>query len=160
MIKIAVVGRRKAGKTTLVEMIVRRLSGRFKIFTLKRAGELDLDVKGKDTWRMYSSGSVGVLAVSPSETFLRVREVLSLRDALDLVERLAQPDVVLIEGFKREVREMEDVIRIIIARSGEELDDLTSAVGRADLVVGEGELERAVEFVERLLEAKPGFCIS
>jgi len=155
MIKVAVVGRRKSGKTTLIEMISKRLSERFRIFALKRAGELDLDVEGKDTWRIYNSGSAGVLAVSPSETFLRIREVLSLRDALNLVEKLVRPDLVLIEGFKREVGEMKDIIRIIIARSREELEDLVSIVGRADLVIGEEELERGVEFVEELLEAKP-----
>jgi molybdopterin-guanine dinucleotide biosynthesis protein B len=98
---VSIVGHSGAGKTTLVEKLVREFTSRgLRIATIKHAHhKVELDTPGKDSYRYKEAGAV--------------MSVLLTRDALQLVadakeqrepEQLAQrflgdADLVLAEGF-------------------------------------------------------------
>jgi len=71
MFIVAVVGSKKSGKTTAVEILVRGLTKRgYKVATVKHIPETDLtiDTKGKDTWRHAKAGARTVISVSTQRT--------------------------------------------------------------------------------------------
>ena len=90
-----------AGKTTLIEELIRRLSGQgLRVGTIKHdAHGLDVDRAGKDTDRFFKAGA-DVLIRGPGESFLRSHR----RDdaPLDQVLRAFGPhvDLILVEGHK------------------------------------------------------------
>ncbi len=100
-----VVGYKNAGKTGLMERLVTEITGRgFTVSTLKHAHHVfDVDQPGKDSHRHRTAGAHQVLLAS------RVRWALmtELREndeppLADLLDRLDQVDLVLVEGYKRD----------------------------------------------------------
>lgn len=90
-----------AGKTTLIEELVRRLSKQgLRVGVIKHdAHGLDIDHEGKDTDRFFKAGAE-VLIRSQNETFLRAHRRDDL--PLDHVLRMFGPhvDLILVEGHK------------------------------------------------------------
>jgi molybdopterin-guanine dinucleotide biosynthesis protein B len=106
MRSFGIVGRKNSGKTHLVTRMLRLASVRgLRVSTVKHAHHaFDVDVPGKDSWRHREAGAHEVLVASAARWAL----MHELRDApeprLDeLLARLAPCDLVLVEGFKREV---------------------------------------------------------
>ncbi len=98
---ISVVGHSGAGKTTLVEKLIRELTGQgVKVATIKHAHhKVVLDTPGKDSFRYKEAGAV--------MSMLLTRDVLQLiadakaeREPEQLAQRfLGEADLVLAEGF-------------------------------------------------------------
>jgi molybdopterin-guanine dinucleotide biosynthesis protein B len=102
---IGLAGWSGAGKTTLLDRLIPALIARgLRVSTLKHAHhEFDVDRPGTDTWLHRQAGANEVLAASAGGWAL----LHELRDDAEpplpaLLARMAQVDVVLIEGFKRE----------------------------------------------------------
>jgi molybdopterin-guanine dinucleotide biosynthesis protein MobB len=100
-----VTGWKNSGKTTLVEALVRDITGRgFRVSTVKHAHHaFDLDQPGKDSFRHRHAGAGQVLIASRARWAL----LTELRDAeepsLDrLLAALDPVDLVLVEGYKRD----------------------------------------------------------
>ncbi|MEX0283033.1 MAG: molybdopterin-guanine dinucleotide biosynthesis protein B [Paracoccaceae bacterium] len=100
-----VVGWKNAGKTGLMERLVRDITGRgFTVSTVKHAHHsFDVDQPGKDSHRHREAGASEVLLASRH----RIALMQELRDAdepplADLLARLSPVDLVLIEGYKRD----------------------------------------------------------
>ena len=98
-----IAGFKDSGKTTLVVDLVRELAGRgLRVATVKHAHhEFDIDQPGKDSYRHREAGAEEVIVAS-AKRWAHIRE-LTDRDEppLDeLVGRLGDIDVVLIEGYK------------------------------------------------------------
>ena len=100
---ISIVGRSNAGKTTLLEKLIRELSGRGRrVGTVKHHfhGPVEVDVPGKDSWRHRQAGAVAV-ALASREAFFVVRETPEELPLEAIVHRaLTGVDLVLTEGFK------------------------------------------------------------
>jgi molybdopterin-guanine dinucleotide biosynthesis protein MobB len=101
-----VVGWKNAGKTGLMERLVAEFTRRgLRVSTLKHAHHtFDVDQPGKDSHRHRTAGAQEVLLVSSE----RVALMQELRGApepslQDLLSRLSPVDLVLIEGFKRDM---------------------------------------------------------
>ncbi|MEL6838117.1 MAG: molybdopterin-guanine dinucleotide biosynthesis protein B [Pseudomonadota bacterium] len=101
-----IVGYKNAGKTGLMERLVTEITGRgFTVSTLKHAHHVfDVDQPGKDSHRHRTAGAHQVLLAS------RVRWALmtELREndeppLADLLARLDPVDLVLVEGYKRDM---------------------------------------------------------
>jgi molybdopterin-guanine dinucleotide biosynthesis adapter protein len=102
---IGVVGFKNAGKTTLIEKLVRDLTATgYRISTVKHAHHsFDIDVEGKDSFRHRNAGASDVVVVSHERLALmrefRGGKLPSLRKILDLIDPC---DLVIVEGYKRD----------------------------------------------------------
>lgn len=98
-----VVGWKNAGKTTLVEQLVREIVGRgYTVSTVKHAHHaFDVDKEGKDSWRHRMAGASQVLVGSRDRWALMSELRGAPEPPLDqLIARLDPVDLLLIEGFK------------------------------------------------------------
>ncbi len=101
---LSIVGKSKAGKTTLLERLLSELKGRgYRLATIKHIPQgFELDEPGKDSWRLAQAGSDAVLMSSPQKVALIKRTEHDL--SLDELSRLigVDFDLILTEGFRGE----------------------------------------------------------
>ncbi len=95
---VSVVGRSGSGKTSLIEKLVPLLKKQgLRVAVIKHAkGGFELDVKGKDSYRIFAAGA-DVAILSP-EKFALIRRVES-DELYNYVGYLDGYDVILTEGF-------------------------------------------------------------
>jgi molybdopterin-guanine dinucleotide biosynthesis protein B len=102
---VAIVGKKKSGKTTLIERLVAELVRRGRrVGTIKHGHHFDLDTEGTDSWRHRAAGSVrtvlagpdgyAVVGAWPDDRPLGPRELAG--------RLLPDVDLVVVEGFKAE----------------------------------------------------------
>ncbi|MSR36296.1 MAG: molybdopterin-guanine dinucleotide biosynthesis protein B [Gemmatimonadetes bacterium] len=102
---VAVVGKKKSGKTTLVEGLVAELVRRGRrVGTIKHGHDFDLDTEGTDSWRHRAAGSERTVLAGPEGCAViggwpDARAVGPLELA---VRHLSDLDLVVVEGFKAE----------------------------------------------------------
>lgn len=98
-----IVGWKDAGKTTLVERLVRELTGRgFTVSTVKHAHHnAQVDHKGRDSYRHREAGATETALVTPNRWALMHENRGEPEIELEaMLEHLTRVDLVLIEGFK------------------------------------------------------------
>jgi molybdopterin-guanine dinucleotide biosynthesis adapter protein len=98
---ISIIGKKDAGKTTLVVALATELRRKLRVMTLKHGTHAaDMDQQGKDTWRHWNEGKAErVLLEAPGERVLFER-TNSEGDPIALARRyLDGADIVLAEGF-------------------------------------------------------------
>jgi molybdopterin-guanine dinucleotide biosynthesis adapter protein len=121
---ISIVGKSGVGKTTLIEKLLAQFNARnVRVVVVKHhAHTSPVDVPGKDTFRFAEAGASVVIVSSPAEIarFERVPHELTLAE---IAARVDDADLILTEGFKREVAPKLEVVR---AELGAEL------IARAD----------------------------
>jgi molybdopterin-guanine dinucleotide biosynthesis protein B len=101
---LGVTGWKNSGKTTLVEALVRELTGRgWKVATVKHAHhDFDIDREGTDSFRHRKAGAGEVAIVSGRRWALMHELGGEAEPSLDdILARLAPCDLVLVEGYKR-----------------------------------------------------------
>lgn len=167
---VAVVGGKAAGKTTLVEAILRALSeAGVRAAAVKHTHEAspEVDRPGTDSWRMAAAGASTVVLASPNMTAVFGRAGVDLDGALSVV-RCVDPDarVVVIEGFKSQAIPREDVVKVVIEgdrRIEETLGSARGEVWRVRAARGEGgaprfESQQVREIARRILHSlgRPG----
>jgi molybdopterin-guanine dinucleotide biosynthesis protein B len=109
-----IVGRRNSGKTHLVTRLVRLGTARgLRVSTIKHAHHaFDVDTPGKDSYEHRAAGAHEVLVASAARWALMHEHRGAEEPSLpELLARLAPCDLVLVEGFKREVRQRLEVYR-------------------------------------------------
>ena len=112
---IGITGKKNSGKTTVVEGLVRELTGRgLKVCTIKHHyhDTLDIDIKGTDSYRHYEAGAAGVIIASTDKTgyFERVEGDNGALESL-IGKFPADTSLVLMEGYHKF-----DVPRIEVSR--------------------------------------------
>lgn len=110
---VCIVGRSGAGKTTVVEGLVRIFRGwGLRVGTIKHDphGEMRWDQPGKDTWRHREAGAERVLGLTPDWLWLscRLERPLALSELLQAFQGL---DIVLAEGLKTAEAPKVEVLR-------------------------------------------------
>jgi len=113
---ISVVGNSSAGKTTLIERLLRELSGRnYTVAAVKHCPHgFDLDVEGKDSWRFTQAGARGVFLTSPSRVGL-IEDKEPVPGLKSIAEHYFPSfDIVFGEGFSEE----KEVAKIVVLRKG------------------------------------------
>ena len=98
---ISIVGHSGAGKTTLVEKLIRELCARgLKVATIKHAHhKVVLDTPGKDSYRYKEAGAVMSMLVTTTQLQVVV-DATERREPVQLAQRfLGEADMVLAEGF-------------------------------------------------------------
>jgi molybdopterin-guanine dinucleotide biosynthesis protein B len=109
---IGVAGYKNAGKTTLVERLVRHLTSQgYRVSTVKHAHHsFDIDHEGRDSFRHRKAGAAEVAVISKERTAiiheLRGAEPPSLDDVL---ATLKPCDLVIVEGYKRDAHDKIEV---------------------------------------------------
>jgi molybdopterin-guanine dinucleotide biosynthesis protein MobB len=98
---ISIIGKKDAGKTSLVVALATELRRKHRVMTLKHGTHAaDLDQRGKDTWRHWHEGKAErVLLESPGARVL-FEHTDHQADPVTLARRyLDGADIVLAEGF-------------------------------------------------------------
>jgi len=102
---MGIVGFKNAGKTTLVERLVRRLTGLgYRISTIKHAHHgFDIDQEGRDSWRHREAGASEVAIVSSARWAL-VHELRGAGEPSlgEIAAKLEPADLIITEGYKWE----------------------------------------------------------
>ena len=112
---IAFIGYQNAGKTTLVEKVISRLSQRgLRVGSIKHHGHkgFDIDQPGKDSWRHAQAGSRHVGLISPNR-YAEYADTRSEVSVEDLLGHYTDVDVVVVEGYKTA-----GLRNIVVTRSG------------------------------------------
>ncbi len=163
---VAVVGFKGAGKTRLIENLVRCLSSKgYRVGTLKHSTpHHPLDTPGKDTWRHREAGAEASAVIADGRAAIFIDRPLSLAEALDTLGPL---DLVVLEGFKSvgyiprilvvkaldEVKELSNGLEIAIV-SQNSLEELDVEV----LTLGFNDVEKLASIVEeKAIPLLPGF---
>ncbi len=98
---ISIIGKKDAGKTTLIVALATEMRRKLRVMTLKHGTHAaDMDQRGKDTWRHWNEGKAErVLLEAPGERVLFERTDRD-GDPIALARRyLDGADIVLAEGF-------------------------------------------------------------
>lgn len=101
---LGIVGRKHAGKTTLVVRLSAELTRRgHRVMTLKHGSHtFNIDPSTTDTYRHYHEGGAERVAMVSPDKFALVERWAEERTPEQIVaEHLADADIVLCEGFKR-----------------------------------------------------------
>ncbi|QOZ32396.1 molybdopterin-guanine dinucleotide biosynthesis protein B [Bradyrhizobium sp. CCBAU 53421] len=111
---IGLAGWSGAGKTTLLSRVIPHLLGRgLRVSVIKHAHhEFDVDVPGKDSWVHRQAGATEVL-VSSTRRWALMHELRGAGEPRlpELLAKMAQVDLVVVEGFKREALNKIEVYR-------------------------------------------------
>jgi len=125
---LAVLGHKNSGKTTVAEHIVSTLVKRgFKVAVAKHIGKkgFSMDSEGKDTWRYSVAGANPVIAISNSETTVKLK--IGEDDiSLDWMLRASAEngaDVLVMEGFSFLILKDKRVGKIICVRNVKEYNE-------------------------------------
>lgn len=90
------------GKTTLISAVIERLTGMgLRVGAIKHdAHRIELDTKGKDSWRLRQAGASETLLIGANQmAWMGSNESApDLRELLPLVQN--RVDIVLVEGFR------------------------------------------------------------
>ncbi|MBI3925188.1 MAG: molybdopterin-guanine dinucleotide biosynthesis protein B [Armatimonadetes bacterium] len=115
---VGIVGRSGAGKTTLIEGLLRELTGRgYAVATLKHTHHrLELDRPGSDTDRHLGAGAACAWLSGPGGVSSRERPPLELDLAGCLARACHGVDLILVEGFKTAQLPRIEVVRSSISR--------------------------------------------
>ena len=96
---VAIVGKKKSGKTTLIAQLIPYLKEYGNVGCIKHAHELDLDMPmARDTDRFVTAGAEVVIGASEDQTI----KLYGHKALKDLIMEMADSgvDFVLVEGFK------------------------------------------------------------
>ncbi len=154
---LLVVGKKKVGKTTLIENLVTGLVARGrKIGSMKyTTQDHQFDTPGKDSFRHAQAGAESTLILSPTKIALFSRTLRSknLEELLDFL--FAECDLVIGEGFKNstypkiEVFDTEKHSGLLCSPE----DDLIAVVGDVDPSIKvpyfpPGQIDSVIELIE------------
>ena len=112
---IGVAGFKNAGKTTLVEKLVGELTRRgHRISTVKHAHHsFDIDHEGRDSFRHRKAGASEVAVVSRHRWAIIHEFGSEAEPALEeMLARLSPCDLVIVEGYKRDLHDKIEVRNI------------------------------------------------
>lgn len=133
-----VVGWKNAGKTGLMERLVAEITGRgYSVSTVKHAHHVfDVDQPGKDSHRHREAGAREVLLAS-RKRFALMHELRdeSEPELAELLAKLAPVDLILVEGYKRDLHPKVEAFRAETGNSLIAPDDPTVKAVASDAPV-------------------------
>ena len=93
-------GESKSGKTTLITKLIKHLSvDGLNVATVKITDKtIELDSKGKDTWKYSEAGSNLVVLSSAIETDYLVKKKQTINDIIENISNIGHFDIIIVEG--------------------------------------------------------------
>lgn len=122
-VAVAVVGGKKSGKTTTIEILTKKLTERgFKIAAVKHIPEANftIDMPGKDTWRYAQSGAKIVIGASVDEIAMIEKKRSRDGSLKEILRKCRDCDLVFLEGFRGQVAKKKSILKIVLAGSTDE----------------------------------------
>jgi molybdopterin-guanine dinucleotide biosynthesis protein MobB len=120
---IAVVGGKKSGKTTTIELLVKELTGRgYRIAAVKHIPEpnFTIDEERKDTWKYAQAGATTIIAVSSQEIATIEKVPTASLSLKKILQKCKGNDLVFLEGFRDLVVNDSRIDKILVINSAEE----------------------------------------
>jgi molybdopterin-guanine dinucleotide biosynthesis protein B len=121
---IAVVGGKKSGKTTTIEILIKELAQRgYKVAAVKHIPEPDftIDTKGKDTWKFAQSGATIIVGISAAEIATIEKMETRKLSIKAILRKCRGSDLVFLEGLRELVAKDRSIYKIAVVRSPEEI---------------------------------------
>ena len=118
----ALVGGKKSGKTTAIEILTKELTDRgYRVAAVKHIPEpnFTIDTVGKDTWRYAQSGATTIIGIS-AEEIAAIEKIDTKVSLQDILRRCRSNDVVFLEGFKNLIAQDRRIQKIVIVKSVQE----------------------------------------
>ncbi|MBM4054250.1 MAG: molybdopterin-guanine dinucleotide biosynthesis protein B [Planctomycetes bacterium] len=101
---VSFVGKSNSGKTTLIVKVIKELKLRgYRVATIKHTHHnVDMDTKGKDSWKHSQAGADAVIIVSENKMglFRTTSKRVSLKEMVETY--LRDFDIIILEGYKTE----------------------------------------------------------
>ena len=136
-----IAGYKNAGKTTLVVATVRELTSRgFRVATVKHAHhEFDIDHPGKDSFLHRAAGAREVIVAS-SARWAHIVELGDQREPSlsELIERVGDVDLVIVEGFKHD-----DHPKLEVRRGGSDAPSIAAEHDSVRAIVSDVDIPEA-----------------
>jgi len=123
---IAVVGTKKAGKTTTTENLIIELTKKgYKVAAIKHVSEpeFSIDTPGKDTWRFAQSGAKTVVSVAANEVATIEKVPIDAVKIDWLLKKCRGSDIILVEGFKKRLSRIDNIHKVVVVKSRKEAVD-------------------------------------
>jgi len=117
---IPVVGGKKSGKTSTIELLVKELAHRgYRVAVAKHIPEPDftIDTDGKDTWRFCQAGAKIVVGVSSGEVATIEKVHTASFSVDDILRPCRDADIVFLEGFRRQIAAEKHFQKIAVVKS-------------------------------------------
>jgi molybdopterin-guanine dinucleotide biosynthesis protein B len=120
---VAIIGYKDAGKTRVVEIVVKELTSRgYQVATIKHTSEdVTFDRMGSDTYRHSQAGSTIATITSKNNSAIFLKKQISPQEISELFLTI---DFLILEGFKK----MNSVPRIIVPRNNEDVKELATGL--------------------------------
>ncbi len=144
---IGVCGFKNSGKTTLVEKLVRHITGLdYKVSTVKHAHhDFDIDHEGRDSFRHRKAGATEVAVVSQNRFAIMNELRGSAPPSLnEILGKLSPCDLVIVEGYKRDAHDKIEVRNLELSHPILAGDDPTIVA-----VAANGEIDASVPVFDR-----------
>ncbi len=97
---IGIYGKSNSGKTNLIIQIIKELKkDKIKIATIKNTDKnITIYTIGKDTWKHTQAGAEIVVLSQPNKTDIFIKKSLKLNQIIELIKKLDDYDLLIIEG--------------------------------------------------------------
>ena len=166
---IAVIGRKKSGKTSLIKSLIKSLKAvGYNVMSAKHVDVkgFTIDSEGTDTWWHSKMGANPVVCISESETAVIYKDGESTFGLDELLVYARKPkDLILMEGFSRWILENEDVGKIVMVKDESECEEYSKKVkepvicfcsyfigGREKILAAEEDFEEILGKVRSFIE--------
>jgi molybdopterin-guanine dinucleotide biosynthesis protein B len=117
---IAVVGGKKSGKTTAIEILIKKLAERgHKIAAIKHIPEpnFTIDQEGKDTWKYAQAGATEIIGMSAHEIVTIEKKDFKKELLTEILRKCRKNDVIFLEGFKDLIARNKSIFKIVVLNS-------------------------------------------
>ena len=118
-------GWKNSGKTTLTSALIRELSARgYRISSVKHAHHnVDVDQEGADSYKHRAAGASEVM-LATSKRFALMHEIAEEEGEFelnDLLEKMSEVDLILVEGYKSsDIPKIQTIRQVSLGNNGKE----------------------------------------
>ena len=139
---LGIYGKKKSGKTSFIEDLVKELKKEYSVATIKHIPHKDfsIDEKGTDTYRHKKAGASVVVASSPSQTVF-VSNTFSFSR---IVSHLGEfdCDIILVEGYSKE-----SIPKILVGNSKKEKNTVFQVESGKDI-------QKILEYIKKNIKKR------